>query len=206
MSDETANDPGAADTAPTEPTGVAHDPAGPGPAPVRRATFEVPKWAALVVAGLLLLGIGFAIGWISAPGGGHHHREFPGGPGLPGAQRRPLLPGGPGGQRGVLPGGVFLGITTQNATGTSGAQIVNVVTGTPADQAGLKADDVITAVDGTSVTSSAQLAQAIQAHQPGDQVTLTITRSGASSQVQVKLAARASTAPSQPTAPASPSA
>lgn len=206
MSDETADEPGAADTAPTP---AASEPGHTDASPAKRATFEVPKWAALVVAGLLLLGVGFAIGWISAPGGGQHHREFPDGQGLPlpGGRTRPQFPGPQsGGTQAPTPRRVILGIATQDATGTTGAQVINVVTGTPADQAGLKTGDVITAVDSTPVTSAAQLAQAIRAHQPGDQVTLTITRNGASSQVTVKLTGPSSVVPGQPSAPPSPSA
>jgi putative serine protease PepD len=69
--------------------------------------------------------------------------------------------------------------------------IASVQTGSPADQAGLKVGDVITAVDGNSVTDPSQLSQDISSHQPGDQVTITYTRSGASAQVQVKLGSRA---------------
>jgi putative serine protease PepD len=175
MSDETTES-GAADTAPGESSAA------------RRLTFEVPKWAALAVAALLLLGVGFAIGWVAAPGGGGHDRgEFPAG------QRSPIpngrgLPRFPGPQSGSARR-VLLGIRTQDATGTAGAQVVTVIPGSPADQAGLKAGDVITAADGTTVTSSAQLAQLIRAHQPGDQVTLTYTRNGASAQASVKLSA-----------------
>ena len=183
MSEETPES-GAADTAPSETV------AGTGsePSATKRATFEVPKWAALVLAGVLLLGVGFAIGWVAAPGGGGHERgEFPAGQRLPGpgGQRLPQLPGPQSGS----PRRVLLGLATQDATGTTGAQVVRVATGGPADQAGLKAGDVITAVNGTPVTTSAQLAQLIGAHQAGDQVTITYTRGGASAQVQVKLSA-----------------
>jgi membrane-associated protease RseP (regulator of RpoE activity) len=190
MSEETPEKPGAADTSPgTEPTPAASDAGGAKPSVTKRAAFEVPKWAALALAGLLLLGVGFAIGWVAAPGGGHHHRgEFPTGRGLP----------APGGRRSQLPGpgtasptGVFLGVATQDATGTTpGAQIATVATGSPADQAGLKAGDLVTAVDGSPVTSAAQLAQQIRAHQSGDQVTITYTRNGASAQAPVKLGTR----------------
>jgi membrane-associated protease RseP (regulator of RpoE activity) len=184
MSEETP-EPGAADTAPSETaTGSESDRSEPSAA--KRATLEVPKWAAFALAGLLLLGVGFAIGWIAAPGGGGHDRgEFPAGQRLPVPGALPQFPGPQSGS----PRRVLLGIATQDATGTAGAQIVNVATGSPADQAGLKAGDVITAVDGTPVTSSAQLAQRIRAHQPGDQVTITYTRNGASAQVPVKLSA-----------------
>lgn len=185
MSDETPAEPDAADTAPgghpaTETEGT----------PTSRASFEVPRWAALALAGLVLLGVGFAIGWIAAPGGGgeHHHREFPAGRHLPGSDGR-LFPQRPGAGPGAT-SAVFLGVATQDASGNAGAQITTVASGSPADQAGLKAGDVVTAVDGQPVMSTAQLAQGIRTHQPGDQVAITYTRSGASAQATVKLGTR----------------
>jgi putative serine protease PepD len=187
MSDETPAQPGAADTAPggtpTTESGAESTP------PKSRASFEVPRWAALVVAALLLLGVGFAIGWVAAPGGGDHHgRELPAGRVFPGPGRG-RLPQTPGAAPGAT-SGVFLGVATTDATGNAGAQIATVAPGSPADQSGLKAGDVVTAVDGQSVTSAAQLAQQVRAHQPGDQVTVTYTRNGASAQATVKLGSR----------------
>jgi len=208
MSDESPTEPGAAATE----SGSATEGEGSKPSGLKATAFEVPRWAAVAVAALVLLGVGFAIGWVAAPGGGGHHRfEFSEGRGLPGGLRGPgggVLPGGPDGRnlpQLPVPGpgsvsGVFLGVRTQDATGSpSGAQVLMVVSGSPADQAGLKSGDVITAVDGSPVTSAAQLAQQIRAHQPGDQVTLTYARGGSSAQAQVKLGAPR-TAASSPSA------
>jgi len=170
---------------------------------------HVPRWAAVLVAALLLVGVGFAIGWFAAPGGNDHAvpigRLFPGGrrgPGFNGPGGAFISPGGGNGGGTQVPaqGGAFLGVETSAASG-SGAPVVSVVSGGPADQAGLKAGDVITAVDGTTVVNPAALAQQIESHQPGDQVTITYTRSGSSSQAQVKLGTRSST--TVPTAPPS---
>jgi putative serine protease PepD len=64
----------------------------------------------------------------------------------------------------------------------------SVVPGGPADQAGIQAGDVITAVDGVPVDDAEQLIVAIRTHSPGDTVTLTIQRAGQTSDVQVTLA------------------
>jgi putative serine protease PepD len=65
---------------------------------------------------------------------------------------------------------------------------VNAVkAGTPAANAGLKAGDVITAIDGTSISGPDDLTARISAHQPGDKVTLTITRNGSSQKLDVTL-------------------
>ena len=51
--------------------------------------------------------------------------------------------------------------------------------GTPADSAGVKAGDIVTKIDGTNVDDANDLTAKISAHQPGDKVTLTVTRNGA---------------------------
>jgi putative serine protease PepD len=80
---------------------------------------------------------------------------------------------------GGVPTQGFLGVTTQDSSGSDlGASIVSVVAGGPADQAGLKAGDLITAVDGTSVADSAALGKAIRQHKPGDSVKITVNRNG----------------------------
>lgn len=61
-----------------------------------------------------------------------------------------------------------------------GAQINQVVTGTPAAAAGLQCDDLVTAVDGTKVTTAAGLDTAIRSHKPDQTVTLTVQRNASS--------------------------
>ncbi|HET9014622.1 MAG TPA: trypsin-like peptidase domain-containing protein [Thermomicrobiaceae bacterium] len=59
---------------------------------------------------------------------------------------------------------------------TSGAVVEQVVPGSPAASAGLRANDVITAIDGTKLTTESSLAEIINQHKPGDVVTLTVQR------------------------------
>jgi len=56
--------------------------------------------------------------------------------------------------------------------------IGDVISGTPAAEAGLQVNDIITAVDGTTVGDAQALVDAIASHQPGDQVALTVYHSG----------------------------
>ena len=56
--------------------------------------------------------------------------------------------------------------------------IGDVLSGTPAAEAGLQINDVITAVDGTTVADAQALVDAIASHKPGDRVALTVYRSG----------------------------
>ena len=68
----------------------------------------------------------------------------------------------------------FLGIQispTQN-TGTPGVVIGSVIAGEPAENIGLRVGDVITAVDGVTVTNAAQLKQEMQKLHPGQTVSL----------------------------------
>jgi S1-C subfamily serine protease len=82
----------------------------------------------------------------------------------------------------------FLGVNVEDATG--GALVTGVVTGYPAAKAGLVAGDVITAVDGTAVSSSEGLHNAMQSRKPNSTVRLTWTdRSGASHSATLTLVA-----------------
>jgi S1-C subfamily serine protease len=64
----------------------------------------------------------------------------------------------------------FLGVSLQDST--SGAGVASVAAGTPAASAGLQVGDVITSVDGKSVSSAQSLATTIAGHHPGDRITL----------------------------------
>jgi S1-C subfamily serine protease len=55
-----------------------------------------------------------------------------------------------------------------------GAVVRSVTEGSPADSAGLTEGDVITAIDGETVKGPRDVVEAVAAHAPGDQVTLTL--------------------------------
>ena len=59
---------------------------------------------------------------------------------------------------------------------TSGAVILNVVDNSPASAAGLKAGDVIVALDGKKITTAEDVITFTKAHQPGDKVQVTYQR------------------------------
>jgi putative serine protease PepD len=86
----------------------------------------------------------------------------------------------------------YLGITVADSTSGSGAEVSSVKDSTPAASAGLKAGDVITAIDGDPVTSADDLTAKISAHKPGDKVTLSVTRNGATQKIVVTLGTRPS--------------
>jgi putative serine protease PepD len=84
----------------------------------------------------------------------------------------------------------FLGVVLRDSSSQAGATIGQVRTGTPAARAALHAGDIITAAAGTRIHSASELRAVINAHQPGDTISVTYTRSGQSHTVKVKLAAR----------------
>jgi len=73
-------------------------------------------------------------------------------------------------------------------TSGSGGQVA-VVSGSPADKAGLKEGDIVTKVDNTAVDSTHPFASLIAQHSVGDKVTITYLRDGKESTVSVTLAA-----------------
>ncbi len=76
----------------------------------------------------------------------------------------------------------------ESAADDGGATITAVSSGSPAADAGLKAGDTVTAVDGEKVTSSLDLVRQVHSHSSGDTITVTYTRGGTSTDVKVKLA------------------
>jgi serine protease Do len=89
-------------------------------------------------------------------------------PTITGAERNPSAPV------------AYLGVTTQdvsrsvafqfNLPVSSGAYVVGLAPGGPAEKAGIRAGDVIVGFDGQSVSSADGLGQLIRARSPGDQV------------------------------------
>ena len=81
----------------------------------------------------------------------------------------------------------FLGVSVQD--GTDGAAIAGVLSGGPAESAGIAAGDVVTAVGGTAVTSADGLSTALRSYSPGDRVTITwVDTAGATHSATVTLA------------------
>jgi len=90
----------------------------------------------------------------------------------------------------------YLGISAQPIVGQDGQSIagegvMEVSTGTPAEDAGLQAGDVITAVDGVTLDGDHQfINETIMNHKPGDTVKLTVDRNGQTQEVTVTLGTR----------------
>jgi serine protease Do len=72
-----------------------------------------------------------------------------------------------------------------------GVPISSVVAGSPADQAGLKIGDTITAIDGKKVTKGAELVSDIASRKPGSKANLGFLRNGKQQDTTVTIADRA---------------
>ncbi len=68
-----------------------------------------------------------------------------------------------------------------------GAQVTWVEEGSPADEVGIKVGDIITAVDGREIDEDHPLRDLILEHEPGEKITLTLSRWGESKEIQVTL-------------------
>jgi serine protease Do len=79
---------------------------------------------------------------------------------------------------------------TDKPEGTdTGAVVLEVHDGTPAQVAGLKVGDVVTSFDGTSVASSKELTDLVTRTSPGARATLIVVRDGESMDVQIVVGA-----------------
>lgn len=168
----------------------------------------MPKWVVFGVVGVALAALGFGIGWIAKPDSGSSRPAVSGRPfanGNPFGNDGPFSGnnggngGGSNGSNGSRTSGAFLGVSAKVTTGNDGgAEVAQVVSGSPADDAGLASGDVITKVDSTSISSPQELVQAISGHESGDKVTVTYTRAGDTKTAEVTLGDRSDT-PTQQT-------
>ena len=86
----------------------------------------------------------------------------------------------------------YLGVSTDGAEDVQGARIAEVRSGTPAERAGLRAGDVVTAIDGDEIGSADELRTRIDARKPGDEVELTVERGAETQTLKVTLGTRPS--------------
>ena len=90
----------------------------------------------------------------------------------------------------------YLGVAPKDGTASdgnatrAGAEIAQVLSGTPAAKAGLRQGDVVIAIDGEPVDSATSLVAYVREKSVGDKVTLTLIRDGQTVQVNATLVAR----------------
>jgi len=101
----------------------------------------------------------------------------------------------------------FVGVVLENLnaglrnqigySGTAGVAIVQVVGGSPADQAGLQPGDVVVSADGRGFSSNSALSHYIASRRPGQDLRLDVWSQGDRKLVVVKLAERPAAQPIQ---------
>ncbi|WP_278236471.1 trypsin-like peptidase domain-containing protein [Isoptericola sp. AK164] len=90
----------------------------------------------------------------------------------------------------------FLGVSLTDATATAdgvtrrGAEVVEVVSGSPAAEAGLQAGDVIVAIDDDAVNGAESLTAYVRERTAGEQASVTVVRDGQATSVDVSFAVR----------------
>jgi putative serine protease PepD len=88
----------------------------------------------------------------------------------------------------------YVGVSlVSNSTG--GAQVGSVAATGPAASAGLKAHDVITAVNGQAITSTDQFIAGVDTYSPGQTVTMTVKRGSQTLHIKIKLGTRPASTP-----------
>ncbi len=126
--------------------------------------------------------------------------------------------GGPPGGQQVQGNGAFLGISLQPLNSdlanalklpdSNGALVADVQANSPAASAGVKAGDVVVAINGKAINNAADVVQTVRGAQPNTQIAVTVLRAGAKQDLQVTLGGNGTrTAQNQPapsTQPAAP--
>ena len=87
------------------------------------------------------------------------------------------------------------GVVADGSAKRAAAVLGTVVSGTPADKAGLQAGDAIIAVDGNPIDGSLSLVAQVRERNVGDSVTLTVLRNGQRKNIDVTLVAKPATTP-----------
>jgi putative serine protease PepD len=85
------------------------------------------------------------------------------------------------------------GVVADGSAKRAAAVLTNVVSGTPADKAGLEVGDAIISVDGNSIDGSLSLVAQVRERTVGDTVALKVIRGGQSKDVNVTLIAKPAT-------------
>ncbi len=83
---------------------------------------------------------------------------------------------------------VYLGVQLEALENNAGVQVVDVADGSPAAKAGLELEDIITKIDGETVTENGDIVSKVRASKVGDKLKLTVKRGTAEKQLEVTLA------------------
>jgi S1-C subfamily serine protease len=87
----------------------------------------------------------------------------------------------------------WLGLSSAEQPDSPGAVVGTVTNGSPADKAGIRGGDVITAIGGKTIRNPSDLSLTVLTKRPGDEVKVELKRDGKSRTVTVKLGNRPNT-------------
>jgi putative serine protease PepD len=86
----------------------------------------------------------------------------------------------------------YFGVQVRDSSSPLGADLAQVLPGTPASKAGLKSGDVVVKLDGTTIADANDLSSVMTAHKPGDSMKVTYVRDGKTAVATVILGTRPS--------------
>jgi hypothetical protein len=142
----------------------------------------------MLVLGLLLGGLsggvaGYFMGrnTLRSFGGQFNSQTFPNSQNLPNAQTNPNFPFTNPNSPNSSQRGNTQGIAV------TGARVIDVEASGAAEKAGLKIDDVITAVGGVTIDDNHPLADLVKAHKPGESLAFSVLRGNQTVSVTVQL-------------------
>jgi serine protease Do len=72
----------------------------------------------------------------------------------------------------------------------NGVQVIDITENSAAEKAGIKKEDIITAIDGKKMTTEMEITKTISGHKPGEQVEITYLRDGKEKKVTTTLGER----------------
>jgi hypothetical protein len=106
---------------------------------------------------------------------------------MPAANPAPAAAGAP-----VSGYGAYLGTVPDMTDNPGGVRLLGVRAGSPAEQAGLRGDDIITRIGDLSVTDLEAMTEALRSHHPGDTVSVVVRRGTQTTTLRAVLGARGS--------------
>jgi hypothetical protein len=86
--------------------------------------------------------------------------------------------------------GAYLGTVPDMTGAPGGVRLVGVRTGSPAEKAGLRGDDIITRIGNTETPDLQAMTDALRSHRPGDSVDIVVRRGSAVTTLRARLGTR----------------
>jgi hypothetical protein len=86
--------------------------------------------------------------------------------------------------------GAYLGTVPDMTGAPGGVRLVGVRAGSPAEQAGLRGDDIITRIGTTETPDLHAMTEALRSHRPGDSVEIVVRRGSAVTTLRARLGSR----------------